>query len=344
MLMQEIECTKQLMGGTLTKKDRKTYQSHLASLKRQLQSLTSGSAQRSDDETEDEDDGVLEMEEVMAPEKTKNMIAKMQKVVPQKVTAKVVPLQLVEEPQKSPRRGRSRSPGRGRSRSRDRRPSSQEPRQSSGATTTEHPRRRPSNGDGGGMKMREEAPEIRQDDIPQVVSFGKDIDNPVDDQSSVSILGVPTKMQRGSQKPQLVRIVAPANLPEGYQLEANMDDNKVVMVTVPAGGVKKGQVFASIATKPTGLEKSSMPLPPTTPTSKVPQQTATGMNPMMVDQQRSEPQSWKGSLFNCFAYGMGHPVFCHSFWLPQGTLYLLCSVSMRSFNLLSLSHLSFQLP
>lgn len=42
--------------------------------------------------------------------------------------------------------------------------------------------------------------------------------------------------------PSIVKVRAPASLPEGYKFTAKMDDQTIV-ATVPPGGVKKGEIF-----------------------------------------------------------------------------------------------------
>ena len=82
-----------------------------------------------------------------------------------------------------------------------------------------------------------------------------------------------------------VRVVAPANLPGGYQIDAELN-NESFQVTVPKGGVSIGQTFE---VKPTHTTRNA-----------------------------AGESSWKAGLFDCFALGIVHPIFCNSFFCPQG--------------------------
>jgi hypothetical protein len=77
----------------------------------------------------------------------------------------------------------------------------------------------------------------------------------------------------------MMQVVAPADLPEGYEFDASIGDRSV-KVMVPAGGVEKGQTF-------------SVPLP-----SKV-ESLITGIS-IPVGQ-------WRDGLFDIFHYGACHP-------------------------------------
>ncbi|KAI2511926.1 PLAC8 family [Fragilaria crotonensis] len=82
-----------------------------------------------------------------------------------------------------------------------------------------------------------------------------------------------------------VRVVAPANLPGGYQIDAQLN-NESFKVTVPEGGVSMGQTFEA---KPTST--------------------------IAAGESR-----WKAGLFDCLALGIVHPIFCNSFFFPQVAL------------------------
>jgi hypothetical protein len=80
----------------------------------------------------------------------------------------------------------------------------------------------------------------------------------------------------------MMQVTAPATLPEGYQFEARMGERTVVTVTVPQGGVEKGQSF-------------SVPLPDT-------------MDAMITGSGVHIPVGqWRDGLFDIFHYGVCHP-------------------------------------
>jgi hypothetical protein len=78
----------------------------------------------------------------------------------------------------------------------------------------------------------------------------------------------------------MMQVTAPATLPEGYEFDASIGERSV-RVTVPAGGVEKGQVF-------------SVPLP-----EKV-ESLITGSVSIPVGH-------WRDGLFDIFHYGACHP-------------------------------------
>jgi hypothetical protein len=77
----------------------------------------------------------------------------------------------------------------------------------------------------------------------------------------------------------MMQVVAPANLPEGYTFDAVIGDRSV-KVTIPAGGVEKGQTF-------------SVPLP-----SAV-ESLITGISIPVGH--------WRDGLFDIIHYGVCHP-------------------------------------
>ena len=82
----------------------------------------------------------------------------------------------------------------------------------------------------------------------------------------------------------MVDVVAPANLPEGYTFEAEIDGCRF-MATVPAGGVKKGQAFTCY------------------------------MRDVMND-NGAPTHRWRDGLFDCFRYGVLHPMALNSIFCP----------------------------
>lgn len=83
----------------------------------------------------------------------------------------------------------------------------------------------------------------------------------------------------------MVDVVAPANLPEGYTFEAEIDGCRF-MATVPAGGVRKGQAFSCYIRD---VDKVDSDIPVGT---------------------------WRDDLFSCLKHGMSHPMFLNSFICP----------------------------
>lgn len=78
----------------------------------------------------------------------------------------------------------------------------------------------------------------------------------------------------------LMQVVAPATLPEGYEFDVSIGE-RTVRVTVPEGGVEKGQTF-------------SVPLPTTV------ESLITGSVSIPVGH-------WRDGLFDIFHYGVCHP-------------------------------------
>jgi hypothetical protein len=83
----------------------------------------------------------------------------------------------------------------------------------------------------------------------------------------------------------MIEIVAPATLMEGYRLDTQVGD-RVMTVTVPAGGVEKGQKF-------------TVPLPSHAPA---------------VQKMNVPVGHWKDGLCDCCQYGACHAHLCISFW------------------------------
>jgi Cys-rich protein (TIGR01571 family) len=81
----------------------------------------------------------------------------------------------------------------------------------------------------------------------------------------------------------MVDVVAPADLPGGYQFEAQIN-NKHFLATVPAGGIRKGQTFSCLMKE---MRDSDIPV-----------------------------GRWKDGLFDCFHYGIAHPMLLNSILCP----------------------------
>mmetsp|Transcript_14447 Transcript_14447/g.21290 ORF Transcript_14447/g.21290 Transcript_14447/m.21290 type:complete len:278 (+) Transcript_14447:112-945(+) len=94
-----------------------------------------------------------------------------------------------------------------------------------------------------------------------------------------SLLGTGKEAQH--VKHERIQVIAPADLQQGYQFEAEAKGRKFTVV-VPPGGVKEGQQFTV---------KSPVILPPSNHGIK---------------------GSWKNGLFACFKHGCCHPHLCLS--------------------------------
>lgn len=82
----------------------------------------------------------------------------------------------------------------------------------------------------------------------------------------------------------MIQVVAPATLPEGYTFEADIG-GRVIVVTVPVGGIEEGQTFTVPAKVLTATKTSQVPV-----------------------------GAWRDSLCNCCAYGCCHPQLCLTCW------------------------------
>ena len=93
----------------------------------------------------------------------------------------------------------------------------------------------------------------------------------------------------------MIEIVAPATLMEGYQLDTQVGE-RIMTVTVPPGGVEKGQKFM-------------VPIAPTSATGGM----ALGAAPA-VQKSHVPVGHWKDGLCDCFQYGICHASLCISCW------------------------------
>ena len=133
--------------------------------------------------------------------------------------------------------------------------------------------------------------------IPKVVSFERSptcsyaeqwnddgMSNSIVDRATSDLIGLTTAIIKNDAPP--VQMVAPANLPGGYQIDAQLNDESF-RVTVPEGGVSIGQTFAA--------------------------KRVDGTTTARYDGDKK----WKAGLFDCLAHGIAHPIFCNSFFCPQ---------------------------
>ena len=84
----------------------------------------------------------------------------------------------------------------------------------------------------------------------------------------------------------MIDVVAPANLPEGYTFEAEIDECRF-MATVPSGGVRKGQTFTCYMRD---MEK--------------------------ISDEEIPTRKWRDPLSAVFKYGAFHPMLLNSVFLP----------------------------
>jgi hypothetical protein len=84
----------------------------------------------------------------------------------------------------------------------------------------------------------------------------------------------------------MIDVVAPANLPEGFTFEAEIDECRFI-ATVPSGGVRKGETFACYMRDMEMVSDSDIPL-----------------------------RQWRDKLFDCSKHGSTHPMLLNSFFCP----------------------------
>jgi hypothetical protein len=96
------------------------------------------------------------------------------------------------------------------------------------------------------------------------------------------------------------QMIAPANLPEGYELPVKLGSSQF-NIQIPMGGVEQGQVFnVSIPQDNSAL-----------PSSSSAQRTSSVLPPVGV---------WRDGLYDFFSYGMCHPHCITSTCCPLGML------------------------
>lgn len=122
---------------------------------------------------------------------------------------------------------------------------------------------------------------------------------------SYSAVATPVKVaMAASSNQQMVDVVAPATLAEGYQFQA-ISNGMPFTVTVPLGGVKEGQTFS-------------------VPFSPMDQKVVMAESTPMVggiadggDDLDAMPHgTWKDGLCDCFRFGICHPSLCNAIFCP----------------------------
>lgn len=122
----------------------------------------------------------------------------------------------------------------------------------------------------------------RSNGIPNDIIFDKDESCKAD---SITLDGAGFNIDHKIPSSSRLKVVAPVDLPEGFDLDV-IHEGKTTTIQIPKGGVLKGDTFESVRN--------------ITNVSKQP-----------------ELGKWRGSLFQCLAFGMDHPMFCHSCFCPQ---------------------------
>jgi hypothetical protein len=111
-----------------------------------------------------------------------------------------------------------------------------------------------------------------------------------------------------------VNVVAPATLPEGYQFDTVVehDDSRTIKVTVPLGGVEKGQPFSVPLIEASEVQTVTIATKTTSP----------GEFSILEGH-------WRDSIFGCFNYGLCHPHCWTSYCCPLSKC-ILCPTSLFS--------------
>ena len=118
------------------------------------------------------------------------------------------------------------------------------------------------------------------------------------------------------------KVIAPADLPAGFRFTAQMGDEEF-MATVPADGVKMGELFLSTYT---ALDED-------------------GQSEVYPPRAVPEVGRWKDNLFNCFAHGCFHQAFLTGLCCPlsksptRPSIFTLCWKNLSSQPLVAISSL-----
>lgn len=100
-----------------------------------------------------------------------------------------------------------------------------------------------------------------------------------------------------------VEVMAPIDMPEGYQFQVRTgDEGRTLQVQVPAGGVQAGQRFAAWVVMDDGVVESLQQL--------VGQQQQQSSN----HQNNAPALRWRDGFFECFKFGACHPMCCLALW------------------------------
>jgi hypothetical protein len=89
--------------------------------------------------------------------------------------------------------------------------------------------------------------------------------------------------------PGSMKVLSPGNLPENFEFEAEVEGRSFT-ARVPKGGARKGEVFET---------------------------TITDWRTTTYQEKEIPRHRWKDGLFDCFGYGLDHPMLWNSFLFPQ---------------------------
>jgi hypothetical protein len=125
-----------------------------------------------------------------------------------------------------------------------------------------------------------------------------------DDDLEASLVETPSNIPAVLSQLRL-EIIAPADLPEGYQFDAVIQDNNnqnmTIPVTVPPGGIEKGQTFTVPYSTAAAAVKNGNPNP------RLPE-TNHHHDPFVRPQSIGIPVGhWRDEICDCFRYGICHP-------------------------------------
>jgi len=115
--------------------------------------------------------------------------------------------------------------------------------------------------------------------------------------------GIPSDIRRQWR---IVDIEAPNTLPGGFKFEARLDD-EVFIATVPRGGVKKGEIFATRMGDIYGSNEDAAD------------------RTRVYKDMDAPPTRWRDDLFDCFRHGLHHPMLCNTIFCPMIALHQILS-------------------
>jgi hypothetical protein len=132
-------------------------------------------------------------------------------------------------------------------------------------------------------------------------------------EASAAALAVPTAT--AIETYHYVDVIAPASLPEGYQFDTIIDTNHTMNVTVPRGGVTKGQKFsAPIRNVVVGVGSTGMSVVATKVTD------TTGNCTRTTNDTSTPVGHWRDDILGCFNYGVCHPHWWTACCCPLGKI------------------------
>mmetsp|Transcript_53493 Transcript_53493/g.64515 ORF Transcript_53493/g.64515 Transcript_53493/m.64515 type:complete len:301 (-) Transcript_53493:150-1052(-) len=125
------------------------------------------------------------------------------------------------------------------------------------------------------------------------MSTAHNIDRASYDNIEQSLITPPDRVLPIADATPTVEVTAPADLPEGYEFDAQVG-NRVFSIKVPRGGVERGQKFT--VTLPGGSDS---------------------LTDTMCHPRTSIPTgAWRDGLCDCFKHGIIHPIIFNGFLCP----------------------------